>query len=462
MRAIIDSRLGYEVSAICCSATSAAQRCRFSSTKEQQRCTSVAVSLIRPRTSRFLSHSSELRTSSIYGRLIRNSWKVLHGKCDKWIENKRRLHCQASSSVPVAPVPSLSDPDSSQLRAVTSPTVSIIIPVYNEVGSISILVKKITAVMKKRGGLFEIICIDDGSTDGSSRVLKGLAGELEHVRAVLLRRNFGQTAAMAAGFDFAAGDIVVSLDGDLQNDPDDIPRLLDVLISGPQSGEVLQSWGTPGQRDDGGYDMVCGWRKSRKDNALTRNFPSHVANWLIGQVTGVKLHDYGCSLKAFRTPLVHLLRLYGEMHRFLPALAAMEGASIAEVEVRHNPRTSGRSKYGLSRIPRVLLDLLTVFFLANFRDRPLHFIGILGGICLLSSGAFAASFCFSFHSTWRAYGSMASAWTCSLSHLVAALEMLILGAQVFCMGLVADLCMRTYFESQDRRIYRVREVVPAV
>ncbi|CAI5958692.1 unnamed protein product [Closterium sp. NIES-64] len=384
------------------------------------------------------------------------------------------------------------------------PTVSVVIPLFNEARSIPILVERVGDVLSRAGWPHEVICVDDGSSDGehvaaaegdgsgeagaeggaaamnnpplpaslpcshsplpfskgTSLLLKAMAAERPELRVVVLRRNFGQTAAMAAGFDYAAGDFVVTLDGDLQNDPSDIPRLLRLLLLG-RKGAVGQEagarWVAGRERDGGGYDMVCGWRRARRDDFLSRNLPSAVANLLIGAVTGVRLHDYGCSLKAYRGSLVRSMRLYGELHRFLPALAAMEGASISELEVQHHPRQVGVSKYNLSRTPRVLVDLLTVAFLTRFRDRPMHFFGPLAALTLLAAAVFFVLFCAAALKAAAAYG-VGMAMVVGAAHLVASLEFVVAGFVLFGLGLVAELCMRTYYEAQGRSVYRVREV----
>ncbi|CAI5473285.1 unnamed protein product [Closterium sp. Yama58-4] len=340
------------------------------------------------------------------------------------------------------------------------PTVSVVIPLYNEARSIPILVERVGDVLSRAGWPHEVICVDDGSSDGTSLLLKAMAAERPELRVVVLRRNFGQTAAMAAGFDYAAGDFIVTLDGDLQNDPSDIPRLLRLLLLG-RKGAVGQEagarWVAGRERDGGGYDMVCGWRRARRDDFLSRNLPSAVANLLIGAVTGVRLHDYGCSLKAYRGSLVRSMRLYGELHRFLPALAAMEGASISELEVQHHPRQVGVSKYNLSRMPRVLVDLLTVAFLTRFRDRPMHFFGPLAALTLLAAAVFFVLFCAAALKAAAAYG-VGMAMVVGAAHLVASLEFVVAGFVLFGLGLVAELCMRTYYEAQGRSVYRVREV----
>ncbi len=311
-----------------------------------------------------------------------------------------------------------------------APEVSIVLPVYNEIESLPHLLEAIAAAL---AGCYtyEIICVDDGSKDGSADLLRRLARERNDLTAVLFRRNYGQTPAMAAGFDLAAGAIVVSLDADLQNDPADIPALLDKLAEG--------------------YDMVSGWRQQRQDAALTRLLPSRLANLLIGRVTGVRLHDYGCSLKAYRAELLADMNLYGELHRFLPALASIEGAKIAEIPVRHHARQFGRSKYGLGRTFRVLMDLLTVWFMKTFLTRPMHVFGSLGMLSLM------LGFIIGVYLTVLKIGFGQSIGDRPLLILVAIL--LVAGVQLFCFGLLSELLMRTYHESQSRPIYRVREVV---
>eukprot|EP00897_Mesotaenium_endlicherianum_P004625 jgi/Mesen1/4190/ME000219S03322 len=310
-------------------------------------------------------------------------------------------------------------------------SVSIVIPVFNEVHNIDRLVRRVAMVMQQEGRPYEIICVDDGSSDGTSALLRGLARERRDLKAVLFRRNFGQTAAMAAGFDCAEGDLVVTMDGDLQNDAGDIPRMLHHLLHGGKGSEGRPvAWGHGRVLDHGGYDMVCGWRRQRKDDELTRNFPSRVANWLIGHMTGVRLHDYGCSLKAFRRPLVH-----------------------------HAPRRFGTSKYGLGRIPRVLLDLLTVCLLARFRDRPMRLVGLPAGACLTASALCGAYFVWELLVAARLWGSFAMALSSSFPRLLSALLLLLQGFLLVAVGFVGEIVMRTYYEAQGRSVYRVREVL---
>lgn len=309
--------------------------------------------------------------------------------------------------------------------------VSVVVPIYNEVESLPYLIEAIATTLSEHQPSYEIICVDDGSKDGSAEFLKQQASIRSDLKAVLLRRNYGQTAAMAAGFKYALGKTIVSLDADLQNDPADIPQLLTKLETG--------------------YDLVSGWRQKRQDAAITRLLPSKIANWLIGITTGVKLHDYGCSLKAYRSELVADMNLYGELHRFLPALAYIEGARITEIPVRHHARRFGRSKYGLWRTFRVLMDLLTIYFMKKFLTRPMHVFGLFG---LLS---IAAGTVLGLYLTFLKLGLGQSIGNRPLLILVVLL--LVTGVQLFCFGLLAELLMRTYHESQGRPIYRVREVV---
>jgi glycosyltransferase involved in cell wall biosynthesis len=309
--------------------------------------------------------------------------------------------------------------------------VSVVIPVYNEVESVPRLVEAIAQVLQAEQLAYEIIAVDDGSSDGTTALLKRLAQERMDLRAVLLRRNYGQTAAMSAGFHHAKAPVIVTLDGDLQNDPTDIPKLLAKL--------------------DEGYDLVSGWRKNRQDAALTRLLPSKLANGLISKVTGVPLHDYGCSLKAYRAELLADMNLYGELHRFLPALAFIEGGKIAELPVSHHARQFGTSKYGLSRTFRVLMDLMTIYFMKRFLTRPMHAFGWFG---LVST---AIGLGLGLHLTYVKLFLGESIGNRPL--LTLAVLLVLAGLELFCFGLLAELMMRTYHESQGRTIYRVREVV---
>ncbi|WP_159790621.1 glycosyltransferase family 2 protein [Sodalinema gerasimenkoae] len=325
----------------------------------------------------------------------------------------------------------LSNPSSLSSLDVPSFDVSVVVPIYNEVESVGHLVEAIATIMEGTEFSYNIILVDDGSTDGTRDRLRELVGEYKQLKVIFLRRNYGQTAAMAAGFQEADGGIIVTLDGDLQNDPKDIPYLVSTL--------------------DEGYDLVSGWRKNRQDAALTRLLPSKIANWLIGRVTGVDLHDYGCSLKAYRREIVADMNLYGELHRFLPALAFIEGARIAEVPVSHHSRQFGTSKYGLGRTFRVLMDLLTVFFLKKFLTRPMHVFGGLG-ILSIVSGVILGIYL-------TGLKLLAGANIGDRPLLMLAVFLLIAGVQLFSFGLLGELLMRTYHESQHRPIYRIREIL---
>ncbi|WP_373479632.1 glycosyltransferase family 2 protein [Geminocystis sp.] len=307
---------------------------------------------------------------------------------------------------------------------------SLVIPIYNEAENIPLLIDAITNSLKDTKLTYEIICVDDGSQDKSTDILREIAQKNLYVKAVILRRNYGQTPAMAAGFETATGKVIITLDGDLQNDPADIPLLLSKL--------------------EEGYDLVSGWRKNRQDDALTRLLPSKIANIIIGKITGVKLHDYGCSLKAYRKELIADLNLYGELHRFLPALAYIEGAKITEIPVNHHPRRFGKSKYGLGRTFRVIMDLLTVFFMKKFLTRPMHVFGFFGLISLILGifiGIYLTFIKFGFH---QSIGARPLLILCVL--------LILTGVQLFSFGLLAELLMRTYHESQKRPIYRIRDI----
>ncbi|MEH2278353.1 MAG: glycosyltransferase family 2 protein [Nostoc sp.] len=311
------------------------------------------------------------------------------------------------------------------------PDVSVVVPIHDEVESLPLLLEAIASTLSSSQINYEIICVDDGSTDGSGEFLKKEAQIRTDLKAVILRRNYGQTAAMAAGFYYAVGKAIVTLDADLQNDPADIPMLLAKLAEG--------------------YDLVSGWRQKRQDGAVNRLLPSKIANWLIRRTTSVNIHDYGCSLKAYRTELLADMNLYGELHRFLPALAYIEGARITEIPVRHHARRFGRSKYGIWRTFRVLMDLLTILFMKRFLTRPMHVFGLLGLISMISGTAIGI------HLTFVKFAFHEDIGNRPL--LILAVLLLVTGVQLFCFGLLAELLMRTYHESQGRPIYRVREVV---
>ncbi len=307
---------------------------------------------------------------------------------------------------------------------------SLIVPVFNEEENLPLLYRAVQAAAENFPQPWELVLVDDGSRDRSPELLRDLAArDPEHVRVILLRRNFGQTAAIAAGIDHAQGDILVLLDADLQNDPADIPKLLAKL--------------------EEGYDVVSGWRKQRQDPFWTRVLPSAVANWVISRVTEVRLHDYGCTLKAYRREVLREFRLYGEMHRFIPAYAAAVGARIAEVEVRHHPRRYGRSKYGLSRTFKVLLDLITVKFLLSYFHKPIYLFGGLG-LGLMATGAAMLLFVFVRRVLWSISALRSPFFQTGLMFII-------LGFQAVLMGLIAELLVRTYHETQNKPTYVVRE-----
>ncbi|MFN9933193.1 MAG: glycosyltransferase family 2 protein [Cyanobacteriota bacterium] len=313
--------------------------------------------------------------------------------------------------------------------ATATPELSVVIPLFNEEASVQLLVEKLLDALHPLGLRFELILVDDGSRDRTPEVLRRLAAQVPELVVVLLRRNYGQTAAMAAGFDTSLGDVIVTLDGDLQNDPADIPLLLEQMES-----EQL--------------DLVSGWRHRRQDNTLSRLLPSLLANRLIASVTGVRLHDYGCSLKAYRREVVADMNLYGELHRFLPALAFIDGARIGEVKVNHHPRRYGSSKYGIGRTFRVLMDLLTVWFMKRFLTRPMHVFGY-AGLAALVTGLMLA--------LWLVGEKLLLGVDIGNRPLLLMAVLAILsGVQLFSFGLLAELQMRTYHESQGRPIYRVR------
>lgn len=322
---------------------------------------------------------------------------------------------------------------------------SIVLPVYNEAGSLPSLISELTAVLAQLGRSYEIVAVDDGSSDDSVAVLRRLQEQEPRLRIVQFRRNFGQTAAFAAGFDYAQGAVIITMDADGQNDPADIPRLLEVM-------------------DAGDYDLVNGWRQNRKEPFLTRKLPSLVANWLIANASDVRLHDRGCSLKALRRDLVKQMHLYGELHRFIPEIASQVGARVAEVPVNDRPREVGQSKYGaLSRTPRVILDLLTISFLLSFSNRPMQLFGsvglissALGGLVLLYlGGAKIVNGLLYGEEAYRAFRVGSNPWT------MLAVLLVVVGIQFLMMGLLGEILTRTYHEVQDKPIYVVRRVLEA-
>ena len=308
---------------------------------------------------------------------------------------------------------------------------SIVIPVYNEQDNVFPLHERISAALRDLRDEFEVILVNDGSTDLTETNLRAVAAKDPRFKVVNFRRNFGQTAAMMAGIDFASGDIIVGLDGDLQNDPADIPKLLDKLAEG--------------------YDVVSGWRVNRKDAALKRNLPSRIANWLISTISGIHLHDYGCSLKAYKKHVVKGVKLYGEMHRFIPIYASWQGGKVAEIPVDHHPRIHGSSKYGLERVVKVLLDLMVVKFLASYANKPIY---VFGGFGLLSIGF---SFVAGLAALYLKFFSGISFVSTPLPLLV--VLAFITGVMSILMGLIAEIIMRTYYESQGKTVYLVKDTI---
>ncbi len=309
-------------------------------------------------------------------------------------------------------------------------TLSVIIPLYNEEENLPLLYEKLKEYLESLKKEYEILFVDDGSTDRTLSILEAIQAKDNRVVVLSLRRNFGQTAAFAAGFDFARGDIVVTMDGDLQNDPADISKLLELIKD---------------------HDLVSGWRKKRKDPFFSRRLPSLVANWLISKVTGVKLHDYGCSLKAYRRDVIKNLKLYGEMHRFIPAVASWYGVRVAEVEVTHHPRLKGKSKYGISRTLKVVLDLITVKFLQSFSTKPIQFFGPIGVVCGFLG--FLISLYLVIDKIF-------------LGHQIGGRPLLLLGAlmiivgiQLIGMGLLGEMLVRVYHESQRKPTYVIKKIL---
>jgi len=309
------------------------------------------------------------------------------------------------------------------------PQLSVIIPLFNEEENVQPLLDELFGELAKLGRSHEVICVDDGSSDGTFAVLSRIAAQRPDLHVIRFRLNFGQTAAMSAGIEAARGEVIVPMDGDLQNDPADIGKLLGRL--------------------DAGYDVVSGWRRDRRDREFGRKLPSRIANLLISAISGVRLHDYGCSLKAYRREVLRDVKLYGEMHRFIPIYASWQGARVTEMVVNHRPRRAGRSKYGLSRTFKVVLDLLVVKFLASYATKPIYLFGGFGlfsWLCAL--GAFV----------WALYYKLAGLKDFVETPLPLVTVMFtLIGALSLLMGLLAELVIRTYYESQNKRPYLVAE-----
>ncbi|MFL7838605.1 MAG: glycosyltransferase family 2 protein [Candidatus Promineifilaceae bacterium] len=319
---------------------------------------------------------------------------------------------------------------------------SLVIPVYNEVENLSVLLDEISAALDGKDLSYEAIFVDDGSSDSSFELLESLREDNEHIVIIRFRRNYGQTAAFAAGFDFARGRYVVTMDADRQNDPADIPKLIARI-----------------EEED--CDVVNGWRENRQDPLLMRKVPSKIANWLIATTTGVYLHDRGCSLRLFRNEVVQELNLYGEMHRFIPELCSFNGFQLAEVPVNHRPRVAGHSKYGISRTFRVIVDLFTILFLQKYSDRPMHLFGNVG-IPLGLAGAVILFFL----GASKVWAGLSGGWEGFHTYKIGDRPMLLLGVLLIilgvlfvAMGLLAEIIVRTYYESQGKRVYRIRDYV---
>lgn len=312
-----------------------------------------------------------------------------------------------------------------------APELSLFLPVLNEEENLRPMHAKISEALQSLGKTAEVIYVDDGSTDQSLEILKEIAAADARVRVISLRRNYGQTAAMAAGIDAANGDILIPMDADLQNDPKDIARLLDKLNEG--------------------FDVVSGWRKNRKDKLIMRKIPSWIANSVISKIGGVPLHDYGCSLKAYRRDVIQDVKLYGEMHRFIPIYASWAGARVTEIPVDHHARTMGKSKYGISRTIKVIFDLITIKFMASYQTKPLYVFGTFGFLAFLLS---------MIAGIWALFLKIFEGTSFILTPLpIITVVMLAISVQFFLMGLLAELLVRTYHESQDKAIYTVREKI---
>ncbi len=308
--------------------------------------------------------------------------------------------------------------------------ISVIIPVYNEAQSLPILADKLKRVLDGLGKSSECIFIDDGSTDNSYDVLRDLKGRMDFIKIIKLRKNFGQTAAIAAGFDYAEGNIVIPMDADLQNDPEDIPLVISKL--------------------EEGYDIVSGWRSKRDDPLFTKKIPSWTANRIISTLTGVKLHDFGCTLKAYKKEVVRDIRLYGEMHRFIPAIASFSGASIAEIPVRHHGRKYGRSKYGITRTLKVLLDLITVKFFLSYSTSPMQIFGFIGFVTMFAGGC---SLIATIVMKWLRGIDMTGNPLLYLTVLF-----MVIGVQFILMGTLGEIMIRVYHEGQSKQIYHIEKL----
>jgi glycosyltransferase involved in cell wall biosynthesis len=314
-----------------------------------------------------------------------------------------------------------------------SPAYSIVVPLFNEQESVAQLYVKVTEVMDVIGEPYEMVFVDDASKDGTFRMLTEIASADRRVTVVKLRRNFGQTAALKAGFDHSQGEIIISMDGDLQHDPAEIPLFISKIKEG--------------------YDIVSGWRVSRTDHWLARQLPSRIANWMMAKLSRVDLHDFGTTFKAYRREILSEIHLYGELHRFIPALASWAGASVAEVPITNIPRKSGKSNYGISRTVRVVLDLMSVKFLLDYSTKPLQFFGLMGLTCLSGGGAIGmwifARKAFLDEGLLANHGPL----------ILLGMALIMAGIQFISIGLIGELLARTYYETQDKPVYTVREII---
>jgi glycosyltransferase involved in cell wall biosynthesis len=314
-----------------------------------------------------------------------------------------------------------------------SPAYSIVVPLFNEQESVAQLYVKVTEVMDMIGEPYEMVFVDDASKDGTFRMLTEIASADRRVTVVKLRRNFGQTAALKAGFDHSQGEIIISMDGDLQHDPAEIPLFIAKIKEG--------------------YDIVSGWRVSRTDHWLARQLPSRIANWMMAKLSRVDLHDFGTTFKAYRREILSEIHLYGELHRFIPALASWAGASVAEVPITNIPRKSGKSNYGISRTVRVVLDLMSVKFLLDYSTKPLQFFGLMGLTCLSGGGAIGmwifARKAFLDEGLLANHGPL----------ILLGMALIMAGIQFISIGLIGELLARTYYETQDKPVYTVREII---
>ncbi|MCX6384412.1 MAG: glycosyltransferase family 2 protein [Actinobacteria bacterium] len=308
---------------------------------------------------------------------------------------------------------------------------SVVIPVYNEKQNISYLYENLNSVLPGIGRKYEVILIDDGSMDGTFKELLSIHEQNDNYKIIRFRKNFGQTPAMSAGFDYANGEVIITLDADLQNDPKDIPALL--------------------KKIDEGYDIVSGWRINRQDKAISRKLPSKIANWLIARLTGIKIHDYGCTLKAYRSDVVKNIELYGEMHRYIPAVASWMGISVAEVPVHHHSRKFGKSKYGISRTIRVILDIIILKYLLSYSQRPIQIFGLMGLITGLI-GCIVTIYLIIMRLFFNVPLSSRPLFTLSIF-------MIFIGLQLITMGILGELIMRTYHEASGKPTYAIREII---